>query len=188
MALAIRILVAIGVTATIVLGGCSGGFKYNVETDPGAESRLAAYKTYSWLQDSVSADFHVRHAQISILVKSAVDSQLAKLGYRKTASEPTDFLVTTVIALDSTMTVTEFGTTEGQQATTTGEVGLYFPRRVEYPKGSVLFEIVDRELQDITWRCVVTGPVKKSEEEAIMQSQVDEAIHGIFERFPRQRD
>ena len=165
--------------AGIAIAGCSS-IAYNHDFDPAVD--FTKYKTYTWME--VAEPEKQRPRGMSELVEkrivAAVDENLARKGYTKQATGPTDFVVNFMATTQEKIDFTSYYTGWGYY-------GWYGGSQVvadQYTEGTLIIDIFDTGTKGLAWRGTGTGTVDPGASAESRNLRIQEAVAGIFQRFP----
>jgi hypothetical protein len=176
-----RISTALGILL-VVLASCSS---VSVKYDYDREVDFQKYKTYAWTERDIPDDALARNPLVKKRVRLAVDETLRSQGYSLTERDQADFVVVIHAGVKERMRVQDYG-----------RYGWYDPwwgpygGRVEvsyYEEGTLVIDVMDAKEEELVWRGVGTGIVKKYAKPEKMQQDIDEDVTKILSNFPPER-
>ncbi len=174
-----RISLVLGILV-FFLSSCSS---VSVKTDYDREIDFQKYKTYAWTEREVPDDALAQNPLVKRRVQTAVNATLRSKGYSLVEREQADFVVVIHAGIKERMRVQDYG-----------RYGWYDPwwgpygGRVEvsyYEEGTLVVDIVDAQKEELVWRGMGTGIVKKRVDPDKMQKDIDEDVRAILADFPR---
>ena len=187
---ALRALVFVLATS---VAGCST-MEISYDYDPKAD--FTGLKTYDWLAEPQKPTGDPRIDGNTILetrIHEAVDAGLAARGFRKVTSDP-DFLVAYHVSLDkrqSVQTLNNYygygpGWGYGYGASYRPGVWAGAPETYvyEYEEGTLILDIVNPRNKELIWRGSAQDEVHFKTSPEKEQTQLDEAVHKMLEKFP----
>jgi hypothetical protein len=173
-----------GLAVVILLAVLTGCSNLSVNYDYDNNTDWAKFKTYGWMGGSGgSADPTSAVPQTDLLdqrVHNSVDFEMQQRGI--TMGDDPDLLVVYHIGTQEKVQVTDWGYNYSDY------YWGYGGRQIDvqqFTEGSVVFDLIDAETNNLVWRGTGTGVVdqsQKSPEE--MQEKADKVIHKIMESFP----
>lgn len=171
-----------GVAAALLLlvAACSS-LSVSSDYDRSMLASFPAYETYSWLEQE--GDFVVDGTRVSDdivagRIRSAVDDELARKGYRLDISGTPDFLVGYHVALQGKMDVTTVDDYYGYGWRGT-DTDVY-----EYTEGTLVLDFIDAGKEALVWRGTAQAEVKQDQSPEKREERIRAAVHKILERFP----
>jgi hypothetical protein len=180
------------VMAAFVAG--SSSIETSYDYDPTAN--FAGLKSYEWLKEPQKLTGDPRIDGNTILanrIYEAVDTELAARGFRKISGDP-DFLVAYHVSLDKRRSVQTLNSYYGYgPGWGYGYGASYRPGYwagapetyvYEYEEGTLILDIVNPENKELIWRGSAQDEVHFKSTPEKDQTQLDEAVHKILEKFP----
>jgi hypothetical protein len=158
----------------ILSAGCSS---VQVRTDFDRGADFSAYRTYSWLPHREGRGGMMKSRMVRKHVISAVDRELAAMGFRKTGRERADLLVNYHIGSKAVVDVDLYGYRYGRW-------GRRRPNAVSvrrYRKGTLILDLVDRESKQLVWRGWATSALHGREN---LAGDINRSVRKLLERFP----
>jgi len=162
--------------------GCGSGITVSSDYDPGTD--FSKLKTFRWLDvKKRGQDDPLSNQLIAQRVRAAVEKALLAKGYQKLDSGEPDFFVAAMAGLKERMNVTDWGYSYGPYW------GPYpYGRNIDvsyYTEASLFIDVVDNEKDQLLWRGVGTGVVRRAEQSpAEAQERMDNAVAEILYDFP----
>ncbi len=165
----------------LVLASCSS---LSVKTDYDRDVDFQNYESYAWSDREVPEDALAQNPLVKRRVQEAVDKTLRAKGYSLVEEEEADFVV-----------VVHAGVKERIRVQDWGRYGWYDPwwgpygGRVEvshYEEGTLVIDVVDAEQEELVWRGMGTGIVKRRVNPEKMQQEINEDVEKILSDFPPQ--
>jgi hypothetical protein len=167
----------------IFAAGCS---TISVSHDFDTEADFAAYKTFAWLQEPVTAvgDAAAARQQNTLLdkrIRSAVEAEMQSKGMTVNTESP-DLLVVYHTGVDSKINVTDWGYTYP-----TRYGGWYGDRDVDvyqYEEGTLIVDLIDAKAQQLVWRGTATKTLEDNPSPERMEQNLREVIGKMFANYP----
>jgi hypothetical protein len=175
-----------------VIAGCSG-----IETIPDDTARFEAtgYTRYSWRSEPLSQDGHARDRlyQADPMIREAIETRMAELGYRRVAQEDAQFLIEYLAGA---------GINEGRVATTASNVTPYPSAMINRQAdgatvdnayalggvkemGNLLVVFVDPAASAVLWRVRISKVVEDANR--VDENAVRRAVREGFATLPAAR-
>ena len=163
----------------VAMAGCST-ISYNYDFDPAMD--FSKYKSYAWIE--VVEPSRTLQRGVSQLVEkriiTSVDKTLASKGYTKKEEGPADFVVhfmgTTQEKVDFDTYYTGWGYHGWYGATAT--------QAYSYTEGTLIIDFFDGASKQQVWRGMAQGTIDPNISPEGRNARIDEAVQGIFQRFP----
>ena len=184
---------ALVIVMAALVAGCSS-IETSYDYDP--KANFAGLKTYEWLKEPQKLTGDPRIDGNTILanrIHEAVDTELAARGFRKVSSDP-DFLVAYHVSLDKRRSVQTLNSYYGYgPGWGYGYGASYRPGYwagapetyvYEYEEGTLILDIVNPENKELIWRGSAQDEVHFKSTPEKDQTQLNEAVHKILEKFP----
>jgi len=175
------------------LGACSSlqvSWDYDVNAD------FSTLRSYDWLPIPAAESAAPRLQYDSLLetrVKQAVDSELARKGFRRDTEKP-DYLVGYNVAIDEKVAVTYLNELYGYGPGWGERRHIYhygYPSRDyivdEYQQGTLILDIVSTDTGQLIWRGTASDEVYPDLGQEAREKRVREAVKKILEQFPPAR-
>ncbi|MBD3424646.1 MAG: DUF4136 domain-containing protein [Candidatus Latescibacteria bacterium] len=172
-----RKIYALALIAALLVTGCSS---VHVKTDFDRSAEFSRYATYSWLPHKDRGRGMMRSQLIRKHVVSAVDGEMARLGFRKVNRERADILVNYFIGAKNKVDVTHYGYRYGPW-------GRYRRRGVSvhrYKEGSLILDFVDRESMQLVWRGWASSVLHGRENIA---EDINRSVTELLRRYPPEK-
>jgi len=173
-----------GLLVLVLLASIAGCSSLSVNYDYDQNVEWSKFKTYGWMEkDQSPSDPHSPLQDTPLLrqrIHNSVDFEMEQRGI--TLSDDPDLLVVYHIGTQEKIQVTDWGYRYSDYYWGYGgrQIDVY-----QFTEGSVVFDLVDAETQQLVWRGTGTGVVnqdRKSPEE--MQAKANEVINKIMKSFP----
>jgi hypothetical protein len=161
------------------LAGCSG-MSISTDFDPAAVPAMAAYRTYSWLEQPGGKDVRVSNDLVNSRVISAVDREMLANGYERDMSGAPDFLVGYHIDLEGKLDVDTIDSYYGY-GYRAWQTETYVRQYVE---GTLILDVVDAESNDLVWRGQAQAEVDAQPDPEARTARINEAVRQILAKFP----
>jgi hypothetical protein len=168
----------------IVATACSST---RVHSDHDHEADFSSYSTWAWYT-SDDAQKRPTAGTSNIVdgrIRRAMQENLIAKGYEPASAESADLLVTYYASLSSQLRM--YSTYWGYGWGGYWPYGYsYWPgwgTTTVYPyhEGTIIVDIVDRRIDQLVWRGVITRALKKK---SSSEEQISEAMHRVMEGFP----
>jgi len=180
-----KVNVLLGFFLIISFVGCSS---ISISTDYDAEADFSKYKTYMWYTGEMpEGEVLSQNPLIKNRVVSSVEKALSAREFTKGTEDSFDFVV-----------IIHGGTKERVQVNTYNYGGYGYGRYGRgwggyggsttdvnyYDESTLIIDIVDAEKNELVWRGTATGVVRKAEDQAEAQANIDEVVNKIMLDFP----
>jgi len=165
-----RYLALAAVAVLAVTAGCS---TISVETDYDREVDFTEYGTYRWVppENTQITDPMMDDPIIRSHIRNSVEERLAARGYRRIEEGRPDFLVAYYLVTRNRVDVTRY-------------MGYPFWPHTNvrrYREGTLILDIVDRDMSQLVWRGWATGAFHGRE---YAHEDIERSVEKILERFP----
>ena len=166
---------------TVLAAGCSQQITVHTDYDPDYD--LWKYRSFDWGQ-KVNIEEGQNPLHYNELndkrIKSTVQEQLSKRGYKLTVEKPDLILHYHIIVKDQTTVVTEpFGYSYGPFWTRTN-TNLY-----TYKEGTLILDLMDRKTNNLVWRGWAVTDVQESYTPQEIEEIIKKVVSKIFKKFPK---
>ena len=168
---------------------CSG---IEVSQDYDAAADFSSLKTFTWLmaKQKKTGDLRVDNPLLDLRIRKAVDSSLAKKGYKKIFQGTPDFYVSykygIFIKIDPERVHTGIGFGFGGSGSF-GSIGFRTGSDVRgYDEGMLVIDITDAENEKLLWRGTGTRRVSRHSDPDKTTKEVNENVDKILAQFPPQ--
>ena len=166
--------------ATLAVG-CSERITVHTDYDPDYD--LWIYKTFDWGQ-KVNIEEGRNPLHYNELndkrIKSAVQKQLSRRGYKLVAENPDLILHYHIIVKDQSVLITEpFGYSYGPYWTRTN-TNIY-----SYKEGTLILDLMEKKTNHLMWRGWAVTDVKESYSPKEVEALMEVVVSRIFRRFPK---
>ena len=167
----------VAVIVAAFLGGCS---TIQVTTEYDRSARFDGLSSYAWAPQSETerTDPLLIGTPLDSRIRTAVDVELAKRGYRPVAGGTPDFLVAYHAALARKIDLSSMRRGAGRR------VGYADPMTRTYDEGTLLIDVLEPGSQRLLWRGVGRAEVHRISDPAKREQRLREAVAKILERFP----
>jgi hypothetical protein len=139
------------------------------------------YRTYSWGPADVQATGDPRLDNNEFFqerIRAAVEQQLSRRGFEKTAAEAPDLLIHYHASVEQQVNINGFD----QRYMSCEDCEPYV-----YDAGTIVVDLVDARTHRLVWRGWAEGSIDGViDNQAWMEKRVDEAVARIMERLPRE--
>jgi hypothetical protein len=184
-----RILTIILFTA--VIQACSG---VSVKQDYDPAANFTGLKTYAWQskQQKETGNVLTDNSLIDTRVRNAVDTALARKGYRKVDDGQADFLVAysyTVqekIEVDTVGTGVGVGMGVGRHRHSSVGIGFGFGTR-DYEENTLLIDTINPASNKLIWRGFARQRLVWRSEPEKTTAKIYKTVDAILEKFPPER-
>ena len=153
-----------------------------VKTDFDRDVDFLVYKTYKWMPDKnrTRKTKLMRDQLIKKHVHSAVDKELAEMGFEKTGTSGADILVTFYIGTKKKVDVTHYGYGYGRW-------GGFYNRGVsvhKYKEGTLILDFIDTRNNQLVWRGWASSVFHGRENAA---EDIAQSVKRLLQEYPPQR-
>jgi len=173
-----------GLLVLILLASIAGCSNLTVNYDYDQNVEWSKFKTYGWLERPQQPTDPTSPLQDTPLLRQRIENSVAfEMEQRGIAlSDDPDLLIVYHIGTQEKIQVTDWGYRYSDYYWGYGgrQIDVY-----QFTEGSVVFDLIDAEMNNLVWRGTGTGVVNqdpKSPEE--MQENANKVIHKIMESFP----
>lgn len=169
--------------------GCSSP-TIKIDHDPAAN--FTGMKTYQWLPPVKTGKARLDgNKLLEMRVKSAVDLELAKKGYRKITDGTPDFVVGYHVTLDQKQSGEVINTSYDYDAQWGGYDSVPVPQAVpnqtyvyEYQEGTLILSISQPGTKKLLWRGSVTDRVNFEGSPENKEDAINAAVRDLLAQFP----
>ncbi len=180
----------------LMLAGCS---TYSVVTDYDSTFPFASYKTYHWVESSITKSGNNVLANNPLVlkrVKSSVDRELAAKGYVVNDNGLVDFTLSVYADVQERESFNNpppirFSYHHGYHHDRFGHevFGVYdpywrAPYVILYKEGTLVVDVMDQKSSELAWRGIAQGIVKNYDTSKEMQQDIDDAVKKMLAKFP----
>jgi hypothetical protein len=158
--------------AVLLAAGCSS---VSVSTDFDSKADFSKYKTFGWLKEKESNGVNDVSGEMHEYIKKAVDQQLTAKGLMK-ATVNNDLSVVYHAGNKKELEEEEYGYG--------GWWGAGGGVTIEYEKGSLVVDLVDRRENKLVWRGTAKAVLSENPSDAEREATIDEAVEKMFKKFP----
>jgi hypothetical protein len=153
-----------------------------VKTDFDRDADFSVYKTYSWIPDKNRTQRNklMEDQLIRKHIYSAVDRELAEMGFEKTDGQRADILVTFYIGTKKKVDVTHYGYGYGRW-------GGFYNRGVSvhrYKEGTLILDFIDAGDKQLIWRGWASSVFHGRENAA---EDIAKSVKRILQEYPPQK-
>jgi hypothetical protein len=167
----------------VLAAGCS---TISVKYDFDKEADFAAYGTFAWLQEPVSAVGDAKAAkQMNTLldkrIRTAVEAELQARGMTVNTETP-DVLLVYHTGVDSKIDVTDWG-----YSYPTRYGGWYGGSNIdvyEYEEGTLIVDLIDARSNQLVWRGEATKTLEDNPSPEQMDQNLREVVGRMFANYP----
>lgn len=172
----------LSVFVVLSLAGCAST---QVRTDYDEQASFARLKTYDWIESNGEKKGMpgIHSALVEERIRSAVEYELAQMGYRRVVSGAPDFRVAHYVIAEEKLAVTTFDRYYGYGYSVHRHYG-HLSYAQEYVRGTLILDIIDAESNDLIWRGWATKALDQNPKPASVRMYVDKAVRKILRRFP----
>lgn len=178
-----KLNVLLGILLFVTLVGCSS-ISTNTDYDPTVD--FSKYKTYQWFSGEMpEGEVLSQNPLIKKRVANSVENSLSAKGFTKGTEDNFDFVVIIHAGSKERMQVNSYnyggygygryGRGWGGSSTTSVNY---------YDETTLIIDIIDSKTKELAWRGTATGVVRKAEDQAEAQANVDEVVNKIMLDFP----
>ena len=172
----------------LTLAACG---RVNVQTEVGESTDFSQLGSYSWFEmgEASLAGVRVTNPEVDSWVKSSVEKELMKKGYRKASKGDPDFLISWFGAVETKVkveSIDHFYSSYGY-----GPVASRMPleakkgeRSREYKEGTILLDVLDPETHTMLWRGVGTDRVLQDLDREDVALYLNKVVKSILKSFP----
>jgi hypothetical protein len=160
--------------------GCSSVMS-RADTNPAMVNDITAWRTYSWLPSPTEGDPRVYNDIVRVRVQRAVDAQLLARGYQIDDTAP-DFRIAWHAGIEDRL--------EGETLNDLYAYNWrdwYDPTYVtyaeEYREGTLVIDFIDVDRNELAWRGVAEGRLRRTGPALPTAGEVNEAVEEIMEDF-----
>jgi hypothetical protein len=165
------------------LAGCATA-KITTEFDPKID--YGAFKTYAWItaQPGPEQAPAIRNPTVQLLVKEAVDRELAGRGLARAGEGQADLLVAVHGISQDRIEVSSYGYAYGPRPY--GVYGYGMPVATgtdvrQYRDGTLILDLVDARTKELAWRGTVSDTVSSPEE---VRRVIDAGVKKLLAEYP----
>ena len=177
----------------ITLSGCATT-NVRIEVPPGIDH--ASWTSYAWLEtfQPRSGDPRIDVSALDEQIRSAIERELNKHGYKRSAADQADVLLVYRVMV-RTKQDKEMASVYDDYAGIGGN-RLYSPafgepvligKQFIYEEGSLNIDIIDSESHDLLWRGSTRKTVVNKTDPDKRRKRVDQTVHEILERLPERQ-
>jgi hypothetical protein len=172
----------------LIIAGCAS---QNVKISHDRAAGLSGLKTFTWLQTGAGPgeDVRVNNAAVIGFVEHAVEKNLEAKGYRKSAGQGADFVLTWFGAIETkvrTESIEKYYSSYGYGAVYRGlpvESGKAGAGK-EYEEGTIIIDVLDQENKMLLWRGTSSEKLRGKKDEEGAQRYIDQLVSRILRKFP----
>jgi hypothetical protein len=163
-----------------LLLGCSSVMTRS-DSNPMLADEMARWQTYAWLPTPTDGDPRVYNDIIRARVQRAVDAELAARGYRGDERAP-DFRIGWHAGIEDRLEIEtlndlyDYTWRDWYDPT----YGTYVS---EYSEGTLILDFIDADRNELAWRGVAEGRLRRTGPALPTAAEVDEAVDEIMEDF-----
>ena len=163
-----------------VLIGCSSVMTRS-DTNPTLTDEMTRWQTYAWLDAPANGDPRVYNDIIRARVQRAVDGELAARGFRIDEQAP-DFRIGWHAGIEDRLEVEslndlyDYNWRDWYDPT-------YGTYASEYSEGTLILDFIDTDRNELAWRGVAEGRLRRTGPALPTAGEVEEAVDEIMEDF-----
>lgn len=167
----------------ILAVGCSQQVTVHTDYDPDYD--LWTYQTFDW-GEKVNIEGGQNPLYYNELndkrIKTAVQKQLSKRGYKLSAESPELILHYHIIVKDQSVLITEpYGYSYGQYWTRANT------NTYSYREGTLILDLMDKKTNQLIWRGWAVTDVKDSYSPKQVEALIEEVVSKLFRKFPKKK-
>ena len=171
----------------VTLVGCGPGIRIQTVFEPSVDF---SGRSYDWMGDSIDdiMDPRVNREVFDRRVKTAVESELAPKGYRRSSSGDAQLVFRYHVALDDQLMVSEVNAAYSDipSGYTISVNTPRFSNVTVWTQGSLILDIFNGETRELMWRGSAESEIDLGLTPRERESLVNEAVRGILGDFPPQ--
>ncbi len=154
-------------------------YQKNTETD------LTQYKTYSYYNVEEPENKGIHFTDNLVLLKKAIDVEMAKLGYTKMESGG-DLILNIGIAVEEKVQTRETDfRTDGMHYM--GQRNYHWESQEvvvdRYKEGTIAIDFIDMNKKELVWKGTVAGTATENRKK--IEERINTAIVNLFKKFPK---
>src|SRR5688572_532590 len=160
---------------------CAPEVRTRSDTNPSLSSDIERWRTYAWQPGPSEGDPRVYNDIIRARVQDAVDAQLAMRGYTVDNESP-DFRIGWHATIEEKVEIETLNDyyDYGWRDWYSPGYGTYVD---EYSEGSLILDFIDAGRNELAWRGVAEGRLRRTGPALPTAGEVDEAVDEIMEEF-----
>jgi hypothetical protein len=166
------------------VGGCSS---MKVDSDWDRSARFDTLHTWNWISTApagTNSDSRAENPLLQRRIQSAIETELARHGFVRSASGTPDFLVGYHLAVDQKIDADTVYRGYGAGPYR----GVYGPTTYvrQYDVGTLLIDVLQPQPREVIWRGWAKAPLEEGDDVPLSQREerAQEAVTRILERFP----
>ena len=153
----------------------------HVKTDFDRDADFSVYKTYRWIPDKnrTRENKLMKDQLVKKHIYSAVDRELAEMGFKKAEGQRTDILVTFYIGTKKKVDITHYGYGYGRWGGYNRGVSVH-----RYKEGTLILDFIDAENKQLVWRGWASSVFHGRENAA---EDIAKSVKRLLQEYPPQR-
>jgi hypothetical protein len=184
-----RSVLLFGGVALVLVAGCGGsGLKVSYDYDPQAD--FARLRTWNWVAEEQrpTGDARVDDPLVDRRIRSAIQDELQRRGYERTADNP-DMLIAYHAAIDDKIDITEVNNYYGYSYYTGYPHGwkgteYTYDAKHEWNEGTLVIDVLSTREKMLVWRANAHAEVHLDADVSERDKRIREAVASMLDSFP----